>query len=206
MSGNFGYVYLATTPNLDIVKIGTCCRSMRKLWERYFTYYGPTVVLAARFVSNCRSVELKLHKRFIEHNMGGELFKNEFYDQYQEALMAEETTHTKWEKTLESQDVFEDILEAVETRGGAVEVPIATMVAMPSGMSHPARHLKLIPFVTPKAMPDSYSGMYWLLDGQNMQSVCKYKKLQKARKQVASQTVRQCWLSQKANANNADQP
>ena len=81
-----GYVYLATSPLLDAVKIGCWTGSLANLKSRYLTPYGPDVQIEHVFVPNCVSSENQMHVRFLEFNRGGELFDKTHALEYSDAL------------------------------------------------------------------------------------------------------------------------
>ncbi len=81
-----GYVYLATSPLLDAVKIGCWTGSLANLKSRYLTPYGPDVQIEHIFVPHCLSSENQMHVRFLNFNRGGELFDKTHALEYSDAL------------------------------------------------------------------------------------------------------------------------
>lgn len=81
-----GYVYLATSPLLDAVKIGCWTGSLANLKSRYMTPYGPDVQIEHVFVPHCVSSENQMHVRFLNFNRGGELFDKAHALEYSDAL------------------------------------------------------------------------------------------------------------------------
>ncbi len=84
--GTSGYVYLATSPLLNAVKIGCWTGSLANLKSRYMTPYGPDVQIEHVFVPNCVSSENQMHVRFLNFNRGGELFDKAHALEYSDAL------------------------------------------------------------------------------------------------------------------------
>lgn len=81
-----GYVYAVTSDVLDAVKIGMWSGSLDNLRARYLTPYGPTVTMASAFVEDCVRAEAALHKKFLQHNLGGELFHKASLQAYNDAI------------------------------------------------------------------------------------------------------------------------
>jgi hypothetical protein len=70
-----GLVYVITSPVLDAVKIGMWKGSVKKLKERYSTYYGPRLTLKIIETDNCRRLETLAHSALREFKIESELFK-----------------------------------------------------------------------------------------------------------------------------------
>lgn len=81
-----GYVYLATSPLLNAVKIGCWTGGLANLKRRYTTPYGPQLDIKAVFVQDCVASESQLHDRFQSFNRGGELFDKSQALEYSKAL------------------------------------------------------------------------------------------------------------------------
>lgn len=72
-----GYVYMATSPIVNAVKIGHWGGSIDKLRARYITPYGANLTLITTWVEDRKEAEAILHKRFSDHCITNELFEKE---------------------------------------------------------------------------------------------------------------------------------
>ena len=74
-----GVLYAVTSPILDAVKIGMCCRrNMKRLRNRYVTPIGPLAVLTTYETSNIHLAEACAMANASEWHLYGELFNKEF--------------------------------------------------------------------------------------------------------------------------------
>jgi hypothetical protein len=81
-----GYVYTATSPLLNAVKIGCWTGSVSNLRKRYITPYGPELELQVAHVADCIGTEAKLHAEFDSYRKCGELFDKMHAQVYATAL------------------------------------------------------------------------------------------------------------------------
>lgn len=81
-----GYVYLATSPLLNAVKIGCWTGSLANSKSRYTTPYGPHLEIERVLVSDCLAAESQMHDRFKVFNLGGELFEKAHAAEYSKSL------------------------------------------------------------------------------------------------------------------------
>ena len=82
-----GFVYLATSPLLHAVKIGSWKGAAEGIRTRYMTPYGPLVHVNAQWVADCRATERLLHTKFANKNVGGELFDKSCFACYAREIM-----------------------------------------------------------------------------------------------------------------------
>ena len=69
-----GFVYAATSPLLNAVKIGSWTGTIDRLYSRYQTYVGCDVEIVVAFCQDCRAAECKSIQKFASSSLGGELF------------------------------------------------------------------------------------------------------------------------------------
>ena len=69
-----GLVYVTTSPNHSLIKIGMWRSTMVSLESRYRTCMGPEAIVTALEVDDCREFETLLHCIFSPFAMGGEMF------------------------------------------------------------------------------------------------------------------------------------
>jgi len=85
-SSRSGYVYLVTSPLVNVVKIGCWRGSVDCLRKRYVTPYGPALSLEVVHVPERVKSEARMHEEFAVHNRGGELFDKSHLAHYRIAL------------------------------------------------------------------------------------------------------------------------
>lgn len=96
---NIEYVYCITSELLNGVKIGRWKNSIKKLRDRYNTYYGRFIdIFYVRTLNSTRLEEL-CHTYFEKYRITNELFETSYLPQYKEFLL---------EKT-DLKDQYEDI-------------------------------------------------------------------------------------------------
>ncbi len=116
-----GFVYLATSPILDAVKIGKWSGTMEQLQHRYTTYYGYECTVAAAHVPDRHYTEKALHRKFAEFNIRsamamnenlpkGELFNKAKFEQYK-------TTVLKLANEESFEQIQAEFLKHIEARG-----------------------------------------------------------------------------------------
>lgn len=70
------YVYLVTSPNINVVKVGRWSNNLKSLMSRYKTYYGQAASLYAYATNNDKHIEKQFMTHFANMNVSNELFKN----------------------------------------------------------------------------------------------------------------------------------
>lgn len=87
-------VYIASSPLMYAVKIGIWSGTIRSLFSRYMTYYGPMVKLSVYF-SKAKETKDTIEKKFCQHfnenHIGGEIFDKSCLNLYKSYLQE----HTK---------------------------------------------------------------------------------------------------------------
>ena len=83
-----GFVYIATSPLLKAVKIGSWRGDLKGLRRRYRTPYGPDLQIHSKEVADCRWSEALSDGKFDEHRLGGELFDVAYMNDYFDCLTA----------------------------------------------------------------------------------------------------------------------
>lgn len=74
-----GFVYIATSPLLPVIKVGMWTGAECTLWSRYLTYYGPELTIDSILIANPADVETSLHAILNPFALGGELFDKRCY-------------------------------------------------------------------------------------------------------------------------------
>jgi hypothetical protein len=67
-------VYIAISPMIPFVKIGSWRGTRQKLRSRYATYYGRRVEIQSFKSNDCRLLEQIVHKVFTKYKIENELF------------------------------------------------------------------------------------------------------------------------------------
>jgi hypothetical protein len=70
-----GFVYMATSPLLNAVKIGMWTGTYERLRGRYLIYYGQHLDLKAILTRDCRKLEILAHLKLKEFKISGELYR-----------------------------------------------------------------------------------------------------------------------------------
>ena len=83
-----GYVYAATSSRVNYVKLGRSRATPAEILARYKTYYGPDTIIETKAVYDMNEGESKMHLRFSNHCLGGELFDKKFRNEYIEAMQS----------------------------------------------------------------------------------------------------------------------
>lgn len=81
-----GFVYLVTSPDVNMVKIGSWRGSIPELRSRYVTYYGQDLQMWAFESEDCISAERACHQALAQYRISNELFRPEHIGQYLETL------------------------------------------------------------------------------------------------------------------------
>ena len=79
---NLGYVYCATSPTVEHVKIGAWRSNINSLFQRYQTYYGNNLNLYYYKTYNAFELEKSCHKFFSKNLISNELFSKSNLDAY----------------------------------------------------------------------------------------------------------------------------
>lgn len=86
-------IYLTTSPNVSVVKVGVWSRDAKTLLSRYFTYYGTdTSCIVFNSNTNKRDLERKFQVFFISSRISSEVFKKHNMDEYINFLENETNT------------------------------------------------------------------------------------------------------------------
>lgn len=70
------YVYLVTSPNINVVKVGRWSNDLKSLMSRYKTYYGQAASIYAYATNNDKHIEKQFMSHFANMKVSNELFKN----------------------------------------------------------------------------------------------------------------------------------
>jgi len=77
-----GVVYIISHHKLDFVKIGYWTSDIDSLRSRYIVYYGSDINIYYEYFDKPGQVEKEIHTYFREYNKEGELFMEEYIDDY----------------------------------------------------------------------------------------------------------------------------
>jgi hypothetical protein len=70
-----GFVYMATSPLFNAVKIGMWTGTYERLKGRYLVYYGQHLDLKAIPTRDCRKLEVLAHLKLRNFKISGELYR-----------------------------------------------------------------------------------------------------------------------------------